>query len=485
MWSWVITTLEWHYIDKDNVKSKNRHVGSGERMIFKQIKAEGIAHFSYFVGSGNKAFVVDPRRDVGIYLELANEYNMKITHIFETHRNEDYVIGSLELAERTGARILHGKQMDFAYGEGIGQGDEFEIGQLKLETLHTPGHTMESISIVLRDLAVSPLPYLVFTGDALFSGDVGRTDFFGPEKTPEVSGLLYDSIHGKLLPLGDGVLVYPAHGAGSVCGGGISEHEVTTIGYEKKNNPMVALSKKAFVRRKTKEKHTMPPYFEMMEKLNKIGAPILGNLPHPNSLDIQEVKSHRDGGAQIIDTRAPEAFAGGHIRGSISIMRDMVPVFAGWVLDYKKPIIIVEDHTPHLDEVVRHLIRLGYDNIEGYMAGGFMNWYKGAMETEKFNLWTVVELEEHMGSDDIFLLDVRDEESFSEGHIKGAVNIYAGHVKGNLEKIPKDKHVVVYCDSGVKTSMVASILKAGGYEEITNVLGGFIAWKRSGNKVVK
>jgi len=210
----------------------------------------------------------------------------------------------------------------------------------------------------------------------------------------------------------------------------------------------------------------------------------LGNLPHPLSLNVKQLKEMLNGDVQILDARAPEAFAGGHIRGSIPIARSMIPVFAGWVLNVEKPIVIIDDHSPHLEEVVRHLIRIGFDNISGYLAGGFINWYVAAQQMEKFNLWSVRELNEHLNGEDIFLLDVRDVDSFEEGHIKDAHNIYAGKVHERIAEIPKDKHVVVYCDSGVKTSMVASILKREGYQQITNVLGGFIAWQKSGYDVV-
>jgi len=218
-------------------------------MIVKQIKSEGIAHHSYFIGASGRAVVVDPRRDVDVYLRLAESSGLNITHIFETHRNEDYVIGSLELADATGAGIFHGKNLDFSYGTPVSEGDKFQWGNVELEVLETPGHTPESISLVLRDLSVSKDAQMVFTGDVLFAGETGRIDLYGTDKQREMGGLLHDSIFNKILPLGDQTVLCPAHGAGSVCGADIREQDYTTIGYEKKTNPQLQCTiKEEFIR---------------------------------------------------------------------------------------------------------------------------------------------------------------------------------------------------------------------------------------------
>lgn len=452
-------------------------------MIFEKVKSEIIAHNSYFVGSGNQAAVIDPRRDIDVYLELEEKYNVKITHIFETHRNEDYVIGSLELSNTLGAEIYHGDKLDFSYGNGVKDGDKFEVGMLELEILETPGHTDESISITLKDKESSNEVYMVFTGDALFAGDVGRTDFGDKER---MSGNLYDSIFNKLLPLGDGVIVCPAHGKGSLCGGAIGDLEFTTIGYEKKTNAALQVkNKKEFIEQRSKIKLEMPPYFKKMEILNKNGPPILHSLPHLKQLTIGELKEYQKKEAQIVDARMPTAFSGGHIPNSISIWRKGLPLFVGWMLNYEDPIIFITDLNRQPDEIVRYCIRLGYDNLLGVLAGGFSTWYKGAQEIGHVNTWTVHDLKKKY-DESIFILDVREENKWEqEGHIEGAHNIWVGDLKQRLAEVPKDKHIVVYCDSGYKTSIAASILKMKGYEKVTNMLGGFMAWKKAGYPIEK
>ena len=268
-------------------------------MLFERIVSEGIAHNSYLIGSGGRAAVIDPRRDCDIYLEIASRNELVITHIFETHRNEDYTIGSLELKQRCGAEIFHGARMAFAYGKPVKEGDRFTLGSLVLSVLETPGHTEESISLVLRDTEVSDQPYMVFSGDTLFAGDIARTDFFGQERKAEMAKKIYDSIAHKILPLGDGVILCPAHGAGSVCGGEIADHPFTTLGYEKKTNPHLASGRELFISRRVTESPYTPPYFRQMETYNRDGAPILHRLPDLHPLSIPEVNQLRKSGCQI------------------------------------------------------------------------------------------------------------------------------------------------------------------------------------------
>ena len=448
-------------------------------MIFEKVVSEGLAHNSYLVGSAGEAAVIDPRRDCDIYLEKSQTHNVKITHIFETHRNEDYVIGSVELSQMTGAEIYHGSHLDFTYGNPVREGDTFKVGTLKLQVLETPGHTDESISVTLSDTEVADTVYMVFTGDALFAGDVGRTDMYGKDETARLSENLYESLQ-KLLSLGDSVIVLPGHGAGSVCGADLSEHEFTTIGYEKRTNPLLQKDKKAFVEYKVKEVLYMPPYFRQMEVYNKDGPPILYKLPYVKPLIVKDVKNAR---AQIVDVRNPHSFAGAHIPGSYSIWEEGLPLFAGWVLNYEDPIIIVDENNLQLPEIVRCLIRIGYDNISGYLAGGFSTWYKSAQPIEKVNTWSVHELKENL-KEDIHILDVREYNHWKQGHIRGAHHIYVGELPDHLDEIPQ-KPIVVYCDSGLKTSIATSILQMHGYNTVTNVLGGMMAWNTAGYPVEK
>ena len=444
-------------------------------MIFEKIKSDGLAHNSYFIGSGTEAAVIDPRRDCDIYLERSQSHNVVITHIFETHRNEDYCIGSRELQQITGAEIFHSSHLDFNYGSPVNEGDTFTVGNLNLEILETPGHTDESISIVLKDLEVSDSTYMVFTGDTLFAGDVGRTDMYGKNETERLSRALYSSLQ-KVLALGDSVIVCPGHGAGSVCGAKLSEHEYTTVGYEKKTNPALQKTEDEFITFKKQEILYKPPYFGKMEIYNKEGPPLLRRPLYLKPLTAQDVEGMH---AQIVDVRHPPAFAGGHIPGSYNIWKEGLPLFAGWVLNYEDPVVIVDENTAHLDDIAAYMIRLGYDNVTGYLAGGFSTWYRNARPVEKVNTWSVQELKENL-QEDIFLLDVREIHNWEkDGHIRGAHHSYVGELQNHLDSIPRDKHVVIYCDSGLKTSIAASMLKIHKYSKVTSVLGGMAAWKKA------
>ncbi len=452
--------------------------------MVKLIKSEGIAHHSYFIGASGRAVVVDPRRDVDVYLHLAESTGMDITHIFETHRNEDYVIGSLELASATGAGIFHGKNLDFSYGTRVREGDKFQWGSVELEVLETPGHTLESISLVLRDLSVSEDAQMVFTGDVIFAGETGRTDLYGKDEQGKMAGLLCDSIFKKILPRGDQTVLCPAHGAGSVCGADIREQDYTTIGYEKKTNPQLqCTSKTEFIRMKMAEELYTPPYFKKMESYNQNGAPVLGRIPYLRPLPPKTLKEMKNNGACILDIRKPTSFAGGHVPGSLSIWQDGVPSFAGWFLNYQDPLIVVDDHGYGLEQVRQTLIRLGFDNIHGYLSGGFPSWYLHAEEIDTINLWTVHQLKEELKGD-FFLLDVRKIADREKGYIEGSHHIYVGELTERIGEIPHDLPVVVYCDSGYKSTTACSYLKKNGYTELTSVLGSMTAWKKAGYPVV-
>jgi hydroxyacylglutathione hydrolase len=453
-------------------------------MIFEKIVSEGLAHNSYLVGSGSEAAVIDPRRDIDVYLELARTHDLRITYAFETHRNEDYVIGSLELARATGCGIHHGAKLDFRYGNPVREGDSFRVGTLDIRVLETPGHTEESISLVLLDTGVSGSPLMVFTGDALFAGDVGRTDFY-PARMEQVAGELHDSLHRKILPLGDGVIVCPAHGGGSVCGADISDLPLTTIGYEKETNPLLGLERGAFIRRKVAERHHFPPYFSMMERLNHDGPPPPAcPLSLPN-LTVAGLKALQKKGAQVVDIRSPAAFAGGHVPGSIHIWRDGLAAFIGYFLNYEDPVILVDDFNGDLLSIRRRFARLGYDNLAGCLEGGFMTWAKAAEPVGTVRTWTVHELKANLGDPSLYLLDLRDDPNYRKhGHVPGARHVYVGELPSHLCKVPSaEREIVCFCDAGYKSSIAASLLLRQGFTKVTVVLGSMAAWERAGYPV--
>ncbi|AKB61660.1 MBL fold metallo-hydrolase [Methanosarcina mazei] len=456
-------------------------------MIFERIKSEGLAHLSYFVGSGNEAIVIDPRRDCQIYFDIARREGMKIKYIFETHRNEDYVIGSLELKELTDAEIYHGKGVDFKYGIFVSDGQEFNFGSMKLTALHTPGHTDESMSYALTYPESGKAPLMVFTGDALFVGDVGRTDLYGPEEIPRMAANLYESIFNKILPLGDGVILCPAHGAGSLCGGAISKREYSTLGLERIQNPALQRTdKEEFIKFKLEEKLEFPPYFKKMEQYNLQGPPLLKGLPVPELLFPKEFVKEMEKGAMVVDTRMPHSFGGAHIKGSYGIWLKGLPYYAGWVLPYDKPILLVLEEKDQLETAVSYLVRIGYDSIAGFLNGGISSWYMKALPVESLNLISVQSLKDKIEkNEEMVILDVRRDEEWEKGHIEGARHVYVGHLEENLDKVPRNSPIIVYCDSSRRSNIAASILKKNGYDMVYNVLGSMTAWKNAGYKVVK
>jgi len=445
-------------------------------MLFHRIEAEGLSHYSYLFGSGIEAAVIDPRRDVGIYLELAQKNGCHIKYVLETHRNEDYLIGSLELAEQSGAEIWHAdEQLPYQYGKAARDGQEWKLGSHTLRAISTPGHTPGSMSYLLSDAHDTPL--MVFTGDALFAGEVGRTDLAGEEQIPEMTARLYDSIFQKLLPLGDGVVVCPAHGSGSVCGHSISDRAWTTIGTECLSNPRLQVSGRDEFMSSVGVKLERPPYFGKMEQWNLSGPSRLSSLPHPGPLAPTEfAELARE--SVILDARF-NGFGAAHIPGSICIWLGGISSFTGWFLPYDRHILLVCD-TFHLETLVGQLRRMGYDRIEGYLAGGgVLAWHRAGLDTESVATITVPGLCHRLDTgDDTWVLDVRSQRELEyDGEIPGAHHIHLTQIPERGREVPSDRSVFIFCGSGVRSMVAASLLKREGWQNLTVVLGGFSAWK--------
>ena len=456
-------------------------------MLFRRFESEGLAHYSYLIGDRNRAVVIDPRRDCDVYVQAAAEEGLPITHILETHRNEDYVTGSVELASRTGATILRSAHSPLAYGYGelIHDGERLEIGRLTLKALHTPGHTPGHMSYLLYDS--SGAPWIVFTGDTLFAGEVGRTDFMGEDKLAEMTGLLYDSLFNKLLPLGDGVIVCPAHGAGSVCGSGIADRTWTTIGLERKHNPRLRYTDKAEFVKQVGQMLPYAPYFGTVEKLNLEGAPVLGALPVPTPLSAKAFAERASGWAAtgpgrksptptVVDTRMLLSFGAAHVPGSIALWEKELPSYAGWFLTYDKPILLVGE-TNDVSTVTTTLIRMGYDQIAGFLAGGMLAWHRAGLESQSVHMVTVQELCHQLDAGrDPWILDVRSEGEVAQNEIPGAHHIHIKQLPEHLDEVPQDQPVHVFCGSGVRSMIGASLLRRAGWQDVTVVLGGLSGW---------
>ena len=446
-------------------------------MLLEKIKTPGLSHLSYLIGSGGKAAVIDPRRDCECYIEMARAEGLEITHIFETHRNEDLVSGAPILKALTGARVLHGPNPggEVVYAETAREGDKFEIGQLKISVLETPGHTDDHLAFVLHDTAYPDGPVGVFTGDALFVGDVGRTDFY-PERKREVAGLLYDSLQ-KILALGDHVILYPAHGAGSVCGSGMAEREFSTLGHERANNPRLQFeSRDTFIDFKVEENHYQPPYFRLMERLNVEGGNAAPSLMRPRRLSLSEL-----GGITIdhlVDVREPLAFASGHLPGSMNLPVGMISAFAGWFIREGESLALVASDEDQLAAAMTHLVRIALDNLEGGYVGVVPAAAQGkTMRTIPMIGTGEVERRLESAGEDWTLLDVRDADERAQAAIEGSQHIYVGQLNERFRDLDPTKRYTLMCASGMRATVAAGWLASRGFDKLDVYLGSMGAWK--------
>jgi len=448
-------------------------------MRLETVTAEGLAHKSYFLSDHNEAMVVDPRRDCGIYVEMAVRECTEIKYIFETHCNEDFVVGSRDLQRRTDAEIGHSKETHFRYGDhDLAEGETFYVGDLKVEVLSTPGHTNDSLCFVVYERLDSRVPLIVFTGDTLFAGDVGRIDLLGTESARAQSKKLHSSIFEKLVPLGDDVLVYPAHGAGSVCGNHMSTRSYSTVGYERQLNPLLQLGEDGFVRYLTQQQLSLPPYFRRAQELNVQGPP-----PMPRTLreaDSDEFEKLIEGHTATIDTREPGAFAGSHIPGSLSIWLDGVSVYAGWVLADDEPVALVTERPEDAKVAQTYLNRLGFDNLAVHLCNGMPDWRNRGKPIARLKTCSVEQLKDAVDRAAVIVLDVRDDHEWRDGHIKEAQHLFVGYLKQQIAPVPRHAPLAVYCSWGGRASLAASILALHGYTSVYNVLGAIKAWKSRG-----
>ncbi len=456
-------------------------------MYFRHFFESGLAQNSYIVGcqATGEAIVIDPGREVAPYLTTAAAEGLRITKVTETHIHADYLSGSRELAAATGAELLLSDEggPDWLYGfdhTGLRDGDHIRVGNLKLAVLHTPGHTPEHISFLLYDIPATEEPVMLFTGDFLFVGDVGRPDLLeeaaGVAGSTEIgAGQMFESL--KLLnTLPDYVQVWPGHGAGSACGKALGAVPTTTIGYERQRNWALRIEdKERFVSELLEGQPEPPTYFATMKTLNRSGPAILGRLPDPPEISAEKLEELRGQGAQIVDARSRQAYVGGHIPGSFGIPDDSgLSNWAGWLLSYDQPIVLIAD-SASVPSLVLKLIRIGLDNIVGYLAD-FDSWVDAG-----YPVATTSQIDaETLGRvrDRHFILDVRAQSEFEEGHIAGAHNVHVGHIRKRADEIPKDQSIVVHCLGGYRSIIALSVLEQLGYTDVTNLMGGYAAWER-------
>ncbi|MBM3879035.1 MAG: MBL fold metallo-hydrolase [Verrucomicrobia bacterium] len=461
-------------------------------MILHQRFIPGLAIASYLVAdeATGEAAVIDPTRDVEPLLRFAREHELRVRHVLETHVHADFVSGSRELKARLAeAPVIHcsglgGREWTPPYTDHVAQdGDDVQIGALRLRAMHTPGHTPEHMSWALFDHSRSAdTPWMLFTGDFLFVGDVGRPDLLGEKEKQELAGQLYRSVFETLAGTPDFTEVFPAHGAGSLCGKALNSRRSSTVGYERRFNPaLVSKPQEQWVRDLMAEMPLAPPYFRRMKKVNREGPAILGpELPGRKRWSAQEVHARECESCLILDVRTKEAFAAAHIPGAISIpFGPNLPTWAGWVLPYDHPILVVLDEPAQMPEVATHLVRVGFDQVQGWVEGGLEAWATRGLPLARLDTLSVHELQQRVAPDcsGLTVLDVRTEKEWRAGHIEGALHVHGGQLEERVGEVPHDQPVAVVCGSGYRASIAASFLKREGCAEVANVIGGMSAWK--------
>jgi glyoxylase-like metal-dependent hydrolase (beta-lactamase superfamily II)/rhodanese-related sulfurtransferase len=460
-------------------------------MYFKQFYLGCLAHASYLIGSDGEAVVVDPQRDVEHYLEEAENNNLKIKYVIETHLHADFVSGHRELADRTGAEIVFSQKAGAMFPHrAVQEGDEITIGKVVLRIIETPGHTPESISILVIDTETSPAPQKILTGDTLFIGDVGRPDLAGGKGyTPEMmASMMYDTLHQKLLKLSDDVEVYPAHGAGSMCGRNISNQTSSTIGEQRKfNYALKPMSKDEFVRMMTSDLPSAPEYFSKDAEINRAGASPLDALPKPAALAPSEVMELMAQGYVVLDVRSAAEFGAGHVPGSVNIgLGGQFAIWAASLISLQNPIVIVAESEAKVEEAQTRLARVGIETAFSYLSGGVDAWRKAGLEVATVPQITVKELNDLINSKtDFQVLDVRRPPEYVAGHVPGAIAEPLSNLKERLPvlELEPSKLTAVICAGGYRSSAATSLLQQHGFANLLNVTGGTTAWIKAGYPV--
>jgi hydroxyacylglutathione hydrolase len=457
-------------------------------VIFEQIYLGCLAHASYLIGSDGEAAVVDPTRDVDEYLRKADEKGLRIRYVVETHLHADFVSGHRELAERAGAEIVIGARAGALFPHrAVGEGDELRLGRVVLRFLETPGHTPESVSVLVIDSERSPEPRMVLTGDTLFIGDVGRPDLVGIRGlTPEhMAGLLYDSLHEKLLTLPDAVEVYPAHGAGSLCGKNISQETWSTIGEQRRtNHALQPMPREAFIAKMTADLPEQPRYFGMDVEINRRGASVLAARRPPPVLDAGAFAAGQRAGAEVVDVRSNVEFGAGHVPGALNIgLGGQFASWAGTLLDPARPVLIVAADDDRAAEAVLRLSRVGLENAAGSLGGGMAAWRASGRPLATVPQITVADLRSLVGKGDLQVVDVRRAAEYAAGHVPGAVHAPLDRLTAEARHLDPARPTAVLCAGGYRSSAATSLLAQRGFKDLRNVLGGTGAWIAAGYEV--
>jgi hydroxyacylglutathione hydrolase len=461
-------------------------------LVFERIQTEGIAVLSYLVGddAAGVAAVIDPTADVERFVNLAREKEVSITHIFETHIHADLVSGARELCARVqSAKMYLSHEGGARYGfdhEELHDGDAFTFGKTVITVKHTPGHTPEHVSFLLAEKAHPDSPWGVLTGDSLFVNSAGRPDLLGSSETEKLTRMLFSTLREFYLTLPDSVIIYPAHGHGSPCGADIGDRMESTIGHERKFNPYLQLSDyEAFKEYTMNNAPPVPTYYPRMKKINAKGPEILGNLPQVRALAAEPFRDAVGSRAGVLlDTRQMLAFGGGHIPGALNMgPAPMLSIWAGWLLQPDDPILLVLADDGEVDQVVKWLLRTGYNNFAGYLVGGMKAWDNAGFPLADVGQITVHELHAHTGT--MQVVDVRTPDEWQGGHVPGATHIFLPELRKNAVQLDATRPTAVYCDSGYRASIGTSILKQQGFARVFNAVGSWKAWTSAGLPISK
>ncbi len=455
-------------------------------MYFEQFYLGCLAHASYMMASEGEAVVVDPQRDVDIYLQAAEANHISIRHIFETHLHADFVSGHRELASRTGAQIYIGAQAQATFPHvAVRDGFQLQVGKMSIAALETPGHTAESLCLVITDEEKLPDPWAILTGDTLFLGDVGRPDLSKHYSPAQLAGMLYDSLHNKILKLADSVLVYPAHGAGSLCGRNMRAERVSTIGTERLTNYALQIkSREEFVRKLTSNLPARPEYFLQDAEMNRMGASALSDLSPLRPMKATELKSLLEDGGLALDVRPGEQFAAGHVPGSVNIaLSGQFASWAGALLGLAAQPVLIAESDGLLAEARMRLARVGLENAVGFLSGGVEAWKEAGFPLEKIPEIPVEVLSERVHGG-LQVLDVRREPEWEAGHLDGAVWWPLDNFKVAPPEIDRAGPVAVHCKGGYRSMIACSLLRRAGFQNVINVAGGFDAWEHAKLPVV-
>ena len=460
-------------------------------MYFKQFYLACLAHASYLIGSDGEAAVVDPQRDVDEYITEAEAHGLQIKYVIETHLHADFVSGHRELAARTGAQIVFGAKAGARLPHlAARDNDEIRVGHVRLRILETPGHTPESISILVHDTEASTAPQKVLTGDTLFIGDVGRPDLAGERgyTSEQMAAMLYDSLHEKLLKLGDSVEVYPAHGAGSMCGRNISKETSSTIGQQRAfNYALRPMSRDEFVRLMTRDLPAAPAYFSYDVEYNRAGAAALEDLLRPTALAPAEFgRLAAERGYQVLDVRGAQEFGEAHVPGALNIgLGGQFASWAGQLIPTGTPLLIVTEEEAERDEAVTRLARVGLESVKGYLRGSMPAWIAASMETGSIPQISVEQLRERLETDsDLQVVDVRRPTEYESGHVPRALSApLAPQLVEQLSQLDIQRPTAVICAGGYRSSAATSLLAPRGFQCLLNVTGGTGAWIKAGYPV--